>query len=89
MVKFLKITNHTPLRRRLSTGDQSCARQIVELQAFADRAGYDVVGVFAETASGASSKRPARKQVLDLAQGRHIDAVLVTVPLGPLHAGPA
>ena len=63
---------------RVSTGDQSCARQIVELQAFADRAGYDVVEVFAEIASGASNKRPARQQVLDLAQGRHIDAILVS-----------
>ena len=34
--------------------------------------------VFRETASGASAKRSARNRVLDLAQARQIDAILVT-----------
>ena len=38
---------------RVSTADQSCARQERDLKAFAARAGYEVVGVFKETASGA------------------------------------
>ncbi len=63
---------------RVSTSDQSCERQISELTAFAERGGYDVVGVFKETASGASANRAARKQIIDLAQARLIDAVLVT-----------
>jgi putative DNA-invertase from lambdoid prophage Rac len=37
-----------------------------------------VVGVFKETASGASANRAARNQILDLAQARQIDAVLVS-----------
>ena len=36
---------------RVSTADQSCARQEQDLAAFAARAGYEVVGVYKETAS--------------------------------------
>lgn len=50
----------------------------MELTAFADRGGYDVVGVFKETASGASANRAARNQILDLAQARQVDAILVS-----------
>ena len=40
--------------------------------------GYDVVGIFKETASGASLNRTARNRLLDLAQARQIDAILVS-----------
>lgn len=63
---------------RVSTSDQSCDRQTSELTAFAERGDYDVVGIFKETASGTSSNRSARNRVIDLAQARKIDAVLVT-----------
>jgi DNA invertase Pin-like site-specific DNA recombinase len=63
---------------RVSTSDQSCERQVSELTAFAERSGYDVVGIFKETASGASAHRVARNRVLDLAQARQIDAILVS-----------
>jgi DNA invertase Pin-like site-specific DNA recombinase len=63
---------------RVSTADQSCARQERELAAFAARAGYEVVGVFRETASGAKLDRIERWKVMTLAQRREIDAVLVT-----------
>ena len=63
---------------RVSTSDQSCDRQVTELTAFAERGGYDVVGIFKETASGASANRSARNRLIDLAQARQIDAVLVT-----------
>ena len=49
-----------------------------ELTAFAERGGYDVVGVFKETASGAAANRAARNRVLDLAQARQLDAILVS-----------
>ncbi|WP_343685637.1 recombinase family protein [Asticcacaulis sp.] len=58
--------------------DQSCARQERDLAEFAARAGYDVVGVFKETGSGAKLDRIERKKVLALAQARKIDSVLVT-----------
>ncbi len=63
---------------RVSTSDQSCERQVAELSAFAERGGYDVVSVFKETASGASANRTARNRVLDLAQARQIDVILVS-----------
>ena len=63
---------------RVSTADQSCARQKRDLTAFATRAGYEVVGVFKETGSGAKLDRGERKKVIALAQRREVDAVLVT-----------
>ena len=63
---------------RVSTADQSCARQERDLTAFADRAGYEVVGVFKETGSGVRLDRAERRKVMALAQARRIDAVLVT-----------
>lgn len=63
---------------RVSTQDQSCERQERDLAAFAARAGYEVVGVFRETGSGARGDRIERRKVMALAQRRAIDAVLVT-----------
>ncbi|MGO9398700.1 MAG: recombinase family protein [Xanthobacteraceae bacterium] len=63
---------------RVSTADQSCARQERDLAAFAARAGYQVVGTFRETGSGMKADRLERRKVLALAQRREIDAVLVT-----------
>lgn len=40
---------------RVSTADQSCERQERDLLAFAERAGYDVVRIFRETASGSKN----------------------------------
>jgi len=63
---------------RVSTADQSCARQERDLAAFAARAGYEVVGTFKETGSGVKLDRAERRRVMALAQARQIDAVLVT-----------
>jgi putative DNA-invertase from lambdoid prophage Rac len=63
---------------RVSTDDQSCERQQRDLVAFAKRAGYRVIGVFQEHASGADDNRPERQKVIELARRREITAVLVT-----------
>ena len=63
---------------RVSTADQTCARQERDLRAFAKKAGYKIVGVYKETASGAKNDRFERKKILDLVQARKIDIVLVT-----------
>ena len=63
---------------RVSTADQSCARQERDLAAFATRAGYAVIGIYKETGSGVKLDRAERRKVMALAQARQIDAVLVT-----------
>ena len=63
---------------RVSTTDQSCSRQERDLRAYAKKAGYEVIGVWKETASGSKNNRVERRQVMSLAQARKIDGVLVT-----------
>lgn len=63
---------------RVSTNDQSCERQERDLLAYAERCGYEVAGIWKETASGAKDDRPARKKVMVLAQARQLDAIVVT-----------
>lgn len=63
---------------RVSTSDQSCDRQEQELLAYAQRAGFEIIGIFKEVASGSKDSRTERKKVMALAQDRRIDAILVT-----------
>ena len=63
---------------RVSTADQSCERQERDLRAYGRKAGWKVVGVWKETASGAKDNRRQRQAVMELAQTRSIDAILVT-----------
>jgi predicted site-specific integrase-resolvase len=66
---------------RVSTADQSCERQERDLLTYAQRAGYEVVGVWKETDSGVKLNLRVRSQVIALAQDRKLDAVLVTAKL--------
>ncbi len=81
------MVQHNGLRRvaiycRVSTSDQDNDRQKGDLRAYADRAGFEIAGVFRRTPSGirkAKGKQPIkRKKVMALAQDRQLDAVLVT-----------
>ena len=63
---------------RVSTSDQDCDRQERDLREFADRAGYEIVEVLRETASGAKDDRAQREKVMAAARARKISAVLVT-----------
>jgi DNA invertase Pin-like site-specific DNA recombinase len=63
---------------RVSTADQSCERQERDLLAYAARCGYEVVGVWKEILSGLKNHRTERKKIMDLAQARQIDVILVT-----------
>lgn len=63
---------------RVSTADRSCERPVGELSGFTGRGGFEVKGIFKETASGARNNRLARNRVLELAQARKIDSLLVT-----------
>jgi Resolvase, N terminal domain len=64
------------LERRLH--NLVCAGKL-DLQV-AQHAGYEVIGVWKETASGAKDDRTERKKVMALAQAREIDGILVTEP---------
>jgi len=72
------VGQRTAVYARVSTSDQSCERQIADLTAFAERGGYEVIDVFKETASGTSVSRTARNRIMELAQARQIDVILVT-----------
>lgn len=63
---------------RVSTGDQSCERQLVELTNHAKRNTFEIVGTFKETSSGAKNERTERKKIMELARHRDIDLVLVS-----------
>lgn len=63
---------------RVSTKDQSCERQERELLEYAERADYQIVGVFKETASGTRVSRKERQKIIDLTKKRLIDVVLVS-----------
>lgn len=63
---------------RVSTGDQSCDRQIAELEDYAARTHCEVIGVFKETGTGAKNDRTERNKVIALARKRLIDLVLVS-----------
>ena len=63
---------------RVSTTDQSCERQSQDLLFYAKKADFKVVGVWKETASGTKHNRVERQKVMELAQARKIDAILVT-----------
>ena len=67
---------------RVSSDDQSCERQERDLIAFAERADYDVVGVWKEVGSGTKADRSERKKVMALAQDRQNRGDRAD-PLGP------
>ncbi len=63
---------------RVSTQDQSCSRQERDLIDYAQKADYEVVGIWKETVSGVKKKHSQRNQVMELARNLEIDAILVT-----------
>ncbi|MFG6562450.1 recombinase family protein [Sulfitobacter sp. 1A15299] len=77
-IRGVQLGQRAAIYARVSTSDQSCERQVTELTPFSERGGYDVVGVFKDTAPGANVNSTARNRLLDLAQARQIDAILVS-----------
>jgi predicted site-specific integrase-resolvase len=64
----VQVERRAALYCRVSTADQSCSWQERDLAAFAAQAGYEVVAVFREVASGVQHDRAERRKVMDLAQ---------------------
>ena len=63
---------------RVSTHDQNCERQEGDLVEYAQRLGYEVVGIWSEFGSGVKLDRVKRKEIMAIARKGKIDAVLVT-----------
>lgn len=63
---------------RVSTQDQDCERQLRDLKEFAHRRGDVIVATVTEKASGSKDDRAGRLELLELAQAKKIDAILVT-----------
>jgi DNA invertase Pin-like site-specific DNA recombinase len=76
--KKVQLGRKAALYCRVSTADQTCARQETDLRAFAKRRGCVIAGVWKETTSGTRDDRAHRKTVLALAQAGDIDVILVT-----------
>lgn len=78
IVQMTQAIKRVAIYCRVSTADQDCDRQKRDLTEFAARAGYEVVDLLTETASGAKNNRKERAKVIQMARERRIDAVLVT-----------
>jgi putative DNA-invertase from lambdoid prophage Rac len=63
---------------RVSTNDQSCERQLAEIEGYVNRNDFEVIATFKEIGSGAKNDRTERKKVIELARHRKIDLVLVS-----------
>jgi putative DNA-invertase from lambdoid prophage Rac len=63
---------------RVSTHDQNCERQERDLVEYAQRLGYEIVGIWSEFGSGVKLDRVKRKEIMAIARKGKIDSVLVT-----------
>ena len=72
-----KSSDRAALYLRVSTREQTAENQERELQQWAGRAGFEVVKVYADTASGSRSDRAALAAVLAGAHRRAFDAPLI------------
>jgi len=72
------MVHRVALYARVSTCDQSCSRQLAELEEYASRNSFEVLGTFKDTGSGAKNDRTDRKKILELARQRKLDSVLVS-----------
>lgn len=61
---------------RVSTPDQSTGAQVERLREVAERAGWEVVKVYDETASGVARRRPVVEQMMQDAARRRFDVVM-------------
>ena len=75
-----KMTNRALIYARVSSSNerQSTARQVSDLRRFAASAGYEVVGVFEEKASGAKDDRPVLADCIAALRAGAAETLLVT-----------
>ena len=71
------MTRRAAIYARVSTGEQTPEPQLLRLRELAGRAGYEVVGEYVETVSGASTARPELDRMMKDAARRRFDVLLV------------
>src|SRR4030095_3727022 len=62
---------------RVSTADQNSELQLRELQEYASRQGWEVIKTYQDVISGAKASRPGLNRLMDDAQARKFDCLLV------------
>ena len=72
-----KKTSRTALYARVSTVDQNPEMQLRDLQAHADREGWQIVDTYQDVISGAKANRPGLNSLMDAARARKFDCLLV------------
>ena len=61
---------------RVSTDDQTTENQVFELKKVANRMGWTITAVYADTISGAKAKRPELDKLLKSAMRKEIDVIM-------------
>ena len=72
-----KKSYRTALYARVSTVDQNPEMQLRDLQAHADREGWQIVDTYQDVISGAKANRPGLNSLMDAARARKFDCLLV------------
>ena len=67
----------TAIYARVSTDEQTTDNQVIELKEVADRNGWEIEAIYADTISGAKSKRPQLDKLMKAIMRKEIDMVMV------------
>jgi len=62
---------------RVSTGEQTTDNQVLKLKQVAERNGWEIEAIYADTISGAKSKRPQLDKLMKAVMRKEIDMVMV------------
>ena len=67
----------TAIYARVSTDEQTTDNQVIELKKVAERNGWEIEAIYADTISGAKSKRPELDRLMKAVMRKEIDMVMV------------
>ena len=67
----------TAIYARVSTDQQTTDNQVLKLEQVAERNGWEVQAIYADTISGAKSKRPQLDKLMKAVMRKEIDMVMV------------
>ena len=67
----------TAIYARVSTDQQTTDNQVLKLEQVAERNGWEIQAIYADTISGAKSKRPELDRLMKAVMRKEIDMVMV------------